>query len=164
MASSGLLSHLAEFLEHSRRLRINGNSMAPTLMNGQQVQTLPLGPAVPLRSGLRGAVVAFSHPYRREQVYVKRIIGLPDEYIVIRNGRVEIDGRSLPEPYLEGKETGVSEGPSQWFTDGDELFLMGDNRSDSEDSRSFGPVQAELIIGKVWFRYWPPGGIRSGSM
>ena len=157
-----LLSPIAEFLGHSRRLRIAGNSMAPTLLNGQQVQTLPLRPEPSSWLGLRGAIVAFGHPYRREQVYVKRIVGLPSEYVVIRNGLVEIDGRPLPEPYLEGKETGVSEGPSQWFTDGDELFLMGDNRSDSEDSRSFGPVPAKLIIGKVWFRYWPPGRLRAG--
>ena len=71
--------------------------MAPALLNGQQVQTLPLKPSL-LPSELRGAIVAFRHPHRPDRVYVKRVIGLPNEYVVIRNGRVEIDGQVLPEP------------------------------------------------------------------
>ena len=147
---------LGAFLAHSRRLKIVGNSMAPALLNGQQVQTLPLNPAPAFPLEMRGAVVAFRHPHRHQQVYVKRLIGLPNEYIVIRNGQVEIDGRPLVEPYLGGKETGVGKGPSQWFTGGDEFFLMGDNRNDSDDSRSFGPLPVSLVIGRIWFRYWPP--------
>lgn len=156
MALTEPLISLAAFLAHSRRLKIVGNSMAPVLLNGQQVQTLLLKPAPPFPPGLRGSLVAFRHPHRREQVYVKRVIGLPNEYAVIRRGQVEIDGRVLPEPYLQGKATGVGEGPSQWFTDGDELFLLGDNRTDSDDSRAFGPVPISLVIGRLWFRYWPP--------
>lgn len=162
MAFSTLLISLGAFLAHSRRLKIVGNSMAPALLNGQQAQTLPLKPAS-FPSGLRGAIVAFSHPQRHGHIYVKRVIGLPNEYIVIRNGRVEIDGKVLPEPYLGGQETGVGAGPSQWFTGCDEVFLMGDNRNDSDDSRSFGPVPVSLVVGRIWFRYWPPKTFPAGG-
>ena len=149
------LKGIVSRLKRSRRLKVAGDSMAPALRNGQLVQTLPLEPKT-ARSGSRGEIVAFHHPQRPGSIYVKRIVGLPGEYVEIRDGRVKLDGREIGEPYLPTGMTTLTTGATRWFNGPDEFFLLGDNRADSEDSRAFGPVPAELIIGLVRFRYWPP--------
>ena len=143
-------------LERSRHLRVVGDSMEPTLSNRQHLQTQPLAMGAQAGNISRGCIVAFQHPHRPQSIYIKRVVGLPNEHIAIRENRLEIDGRQLEEPYLV-EATATSEvGPSQWYTGVDELFLLGDNRNDSEDSRNFGPVSDQLVLGKVWLRYWPP--------
>ncbi len=153
---------------HSRHLVIIGDSMLPTLAHRQHVQTRPL-PEEDRRSGtVRGYIVAFRHPQKPQSVYVKRIVGLPDEHVALEAGRVLINGNPQPEPYLAPGLIPPTPGESprreyarQWFTDSREYFLLGDNRGDSEDSRAFGPVADRLILGRVWFRYWPPRVWRS---
>ena len=137
--------------------------MAPALLDGQHVQTWPLNQGLPWDARLRGCIVAFRAPFRPEQIYVKRVVGLSDEHVSIVNGRVEIDGELLPEPYLATPGIGNPGGATQWMTDRNEVFLLGDNRDHSDDSRSFGPVSADRLIGRVWIRYWPPRRFRTGS-
>ena len=88
--------------------------------------------------------------------YIKRIIGLPGEHVQIRDGKVYINGEELQESYLHGVETGDMNGV---FTDiivpENCVFVMGDNRPHSTDSRCFGCVPMEKIEGKVVFRFWP---------
>ena len=88
--------------------------------------------------------------------YIKRIIGLPGEHVQIRDGKVYINGEELQESYLHGVETGDMNGV---FTDSivpeNCVFVMGDNRPHSTDSRCFGCVPMEKIEGKVVFRFWP---------
>ena len=136
--------------------------MVPTLLNGHHVQTLPLKRRLE-DSGIRSCIVAFRHPNVPGQIYVKRVVGLPNEHVAIRNGGVEINGAPLAEPYLKGGVTNSAGRATQWFTDWNELFLLGDNRADSDDSRSFGPIPADLVIGRVWIRYWPPRYFRNRS-
>ena len=108
----------------------------------------------------RGEVVVFDPPPEVLQAcgaggtYVKRIIGLPGETVSQRNGQVFINGTPLEEPYLEpGRAGGRDFGP---ITLGpDEYWMMGDNRQMSCDSRVWGPVERDSLIGPVFFVYWP---------
>ncbi len=83
---------------------------------------------------------------------IKRVVGLPGETIEIRDGNVYIDGLLLEEPYLEQATYGTL---SPRVISPDHVFVMGDNRGASNDSRSFGEVALSNIIGRAWLRYWP---------
>jgi signal peptidase I len=109
----------------------------------------------------RGDIVVFRYPRNPQDYFIKRIIGLPGERIQIKQGQVYIynqdnpDGASLDEPYLEAgvKTYGMNE---EIITlKEDEYYILGDNRTSSKDSRSFGPVNRSFIIGKVLLRGWP---------
>ncbi|OIP79410.1 MAG: signal peptidase I [Parcubacteria group bacterium CG08_land_8_20_14_0_20_48_21] len=109
----------------------------------------------------RGDIVVFRYPDDRRQFFIKRIIGLPNEQIAIREGKVWIAMRGsddlsvLNEPYLS-PGTIVNSPETKPLTLGpDEYFVMGDNRNQSMDSRIFGTVKKELLIGKTWIRGWP---------
>jgi signal peptidase I len=116
------------------------------------------------RDPARGDVVVFDTPPNAAQqcppagTFVKRIVGLPGETIAQRDGQVFINGRRLIEPYLpEGREDFSSYDP---LTIGrGEYFVMGDNRAQSCDSRVWGTVPRENLIGKVFATYWPPNRI-----
>ncbi len=105
----------------------------------------------------RGDIVVFRYPKDPKQFFIKRIIGLPGERIKIENNKVYINGTILNEAYLEpGTETVLAlKGYGDVILGSDEYFLLGDNRSQSLDSRIFGPVKREYIIGKTWLRGWP---------
>ena len=102
----------------------------------------------------RGEVIVFHNPRLPSQLYIKRIIGLPGEQVEIREGKVYIDGKELEEnsdfpeiPYSDNCSVTVPP---------DHYFVLGDNRNHSSDSRSFGPIPRDDIVGKVWLCYWPP--------
>ena len=138
-------------------LRIKGDSMAPALLDHQLVLAVRLKKTTRNISTMRGKIIAFHHPREWQNIYVKRIVGLPNEYISIENSSIAVDGVPVPEPYLAGPMVTSSRLASKWLTDWDEIFLLGDNRNDSEDSRNFGPVGISHIVGEVKFRFWPPG-------
>jgi signal peptidase I len=117
----------------------------------------------------RGDIVVF-HPPFDGPVLIKRIIGLPGDTISLSDGAVYINGKPLDEPYVR-RINGVAE-PSEPFSNGlpwalqapfkvpaDSYFVMGDNRTDSGDSREFGPVKRGQFVGRAFARYWPPGRI-----
>jgi len=87
--------------------------------------------------------------------FIKRVIALPGETVEAKGGRVHVDGKLLHEPYLQ---TGVvtTDFPPTMVPDGT-LWVMGDNRSNSSDSRSFGPVRRSTVVGRTILRVWPPG-------
>ena len=88
--------------------------------------------------------------------YIKRVIGLPGEHVKIENNKVYINGKELDEPYLnEGVVTTARGTYVDIVVPEGTLFLMGDNRSNSTDSRAFGCVPIERIESKVWIRFWP---------
>ena len=141
-------------LANSSRFQVDGDSMTPTLLGGQYLLAESLRLASNRLS--RGDIVVLKHPQHSRHVYIKRIVGLPDESISINNGVAYINDSLLEEPYLFDNQPARIETDREWWTGPKEYFVMGDNRDDSEDSRVFGPVNKDLIIGRVWFRYWPP--------
>jgi signal peptidase I len=85
---------------------------------------------------------------------IKRVIGLPGETVELREGRIYINGSKIEEPYITSFcETGC--GDKSWTLKSDEYFVLGDNRNNSMDSHSFGPINRHLIVGQAWIRYWP---------
>ena len=115
----------------------------------------------------RGDIVVF-HPVRREEScqeevaaaggvpFIKRVIGVPGDSVLIENGSVSVNGVELEEPYVLGT-TSVPEGQREWLVEDGRLFVMGDNRNNSTDSRSsqVGQVCTRDVIGRAWLRYWP---------
>jgi len=100
----------------------------------------------------RGEVIIFKNPKNTSAYFIKRIIGLPGETVSIEDGVPFINGEPLDEPYIEHSSADTHEP----ITLGDnEYFVMGDNRSNSLDSRAIGPVNDSYIIGRAWFRGWP---------
>ena len=146
---SSLLQGFANIF-FSARFRIEGNSMLPLLRHGESV--FVVRPRLTWNKLQRGDVVVFERPGGQGCVSIKRIAGLPGEDIKIAKGWVFWDGNLLGEEFVQNvSKTGTKE----WFNGPDEYFLLGDNRGDSNDSRSFGPVSGELIKGRAWFRCWP---------
>jgi signal peptidase I len=132
------------------RYKVLSVSMEPNLYEGQYLliskQTHKLWPLK------RGDVIVFQPPRNPKKNYIKRLIGLPGEKIELRNGKLYINDELTPEPWLVEQSRG-SAAPRQLGED--EFFVMGDNRNNSSDSRSWGPLRSHQIIGRAVFRYWP---------
>ncbi len=143
-------------------------SMMPTLGDGDRVMVNRLSYRVGELE--RGQVIVFDTPPNQESdadVFIKRIIGLPGETVILRDGAVYIDGLLMIEPYL-APNTGTRQGSrripgcsgaaptfaSCTVPDG-HVFVLGDNRGASDDSRVFGPVPIDTIVGRAALRVWP---------
>ncbi len=137
--------------------KVVGSSMFPNLKNGEYILT----EKVSYRFGLpqRGDIVVLKAPPSAQlgsaghDYLIKRVVGLPTETIKFQNDQVEINGQVLNEPYLDPSIKTVGEG-GVTLKDS-EYFVMGDNRSDSYDSRAWGPLVRDLIVGKAFLVYWP---------
>lgn len=109
----------------------------------------------------RGDIVVFRYPNDPSQYFIKRVVGMPGDRVKIADNAVWIYGTDHPEG-LRLDESSYLASTVPTFGDRDvtlapdEYFLMGDNRTASLDSRSFGPVQRDFIVGRVWIRGWPP--------
>jgi len=162
--------------------QVEGDSMFPNYHSGDYVLTEKI--TEHFEGIQRGDVVVFRYPRNRAYDYIKRVVALPGDTVLIREGQVFVNNQSLEEPYLSRNKTSNSvlahNSPNQAVrTDGrtflsegeefevptDEMIVMGDNRPESSDSREWGTVALDEIIGKVFFRYWPPSriGLVSGD-
>ena len=108
----------------------------------------------------RGDIVVFTPPAAWAQEdgtpFIKRVIGVAGDSVEIRDDHVWINGIELNEPYVyEGQPTLVTGTQAAWQIQPGELFVMGDHRGNSADSRVFGPIQKSDVIGRAWLRYWP---------
>src|SRR6267143_461684 len=108
----------------------------------------------------RGDIIILRPPTDSSKDFIKRVIALPGERLLIRDGIVYINGHKLDEPYLPEFWTTFNNPPPWSVGDGalippNEYFVMGDNRNRSQDSRVFGPIGRERIDGRAWFRIWP---------
>jgi signal peptidase I len=131
-------------------------SMEPTLMVGDRILVDKL--SYHLHAVHRGDIVVFATPPGEDagpnvKDLVKRVIGLPGETISSAGGQVVINGKPLPEPWLAPGV--VTTGINTQKIPAGEYFVMGDNRSDSQDSRFFGPIKGSLIVGRVVVKIWP---------
>ena len=131
---------------------VQGASMEPNFSSGDYL--LVDEATYYFREPSREEVIVFKNPNDTDEFYIKRIVGLPGEEVVVSDGEVAIDGRVLDEFYLtDGIEV---DGRYVFQLDEDEYFVMGDNRPQSFDSRNWGPLGEDLIIGVVRLRFWPP--------
>jgi len=131
-------------------------SMEPTLMIGDRILVDKV--SYHLHSVHRGDIVVFGRPPRETSAenikdLVKRVIGLPGDSISSADGHVVIDGKPLKEPWLPAGT--VTDGISPMTVPAGEYYVMGDNRTNSQDSRYFGPISRSLIVGRVVMRIWP---------
>jgi signal peptidase I len=154
--------------------RVEGPSMQPTLVNGERVIVnklvylnfrpgglaglLPFvdsddgEPLFAFHPPERGDIVVFRYPANERRDFVKRIVAVSGETVVIREGVVFVDGRELEEPYLTSRDRGNM---SEVEVPTDSYFVLGDNRRASNDSRGFGAVPFDNIIGQAWISFWP---------
>ena len=146
-------------------------SMAPTLLEGDRILVNKL--SYNLHSVNRGDLVVFSAQEKSggEDDLIKRVIALPGEFVTAQDGKMQIDGGLLLEPYLPLQTTvnpftepvncvNRPDEISGCRVPSDHVFVMGDNRNNSRDSRFFGPVPIEDIEGRAFIRIWPLGDIR----
>jgi signal peptidase I len=134
------------------RFRIEQVSMQPNLHEGEYVIVDKISYA--FRQPERGEIIVLKNPSLSQPDLIKRVIGLPGETIDIIGGQVHINGQPLTEPYIRqpmGREQAA------FALQADQYFVMGDNRSNSSDSREFGARPLEDIVGRAWIIYWPPG-------
>jgi signal peptidase I len=139
--------------------RVYGQSMEPNLHSDQRLVVEKLSYNRYLRYWLslngpeRGDVVVIRLHEQSDELLIKRVIGMPGDEVAIHDGQVFVNGQSLVEPYLAGATTGFY-GPT--IIPPLHIFVLGDNRGFSNDSRSFGTVPLEDVVGRAWFSYWPP--------
>jgi signal peptidase I len=131
------------------RIRVEGSSMAPSLHSGEFVLVSKL--AYRLGEPQIGDVIVFHYPRDTSQEFIKRVVGLPGDQVVVENRQVTVNGRPLSEPYLAAQP--LYHGA--WNVPADSYFVLGDNRNNSSDSHNWGVVPAEYVIGKAVLIYWP---------
>jgi signal peptidase I len=133
-------------------VRVEGTSMLPQLEDQDRLFIDKI--AYRVGEIHEGDVVVFEYPRDRSKSYIKRVIGLPGDRLRIDHGRVYVNDRRLPEPYVPLRfEDDRSVAEMTLLPH--EYWMMGDHRSISSDSRDFGPVDRSLIYGKAVFVYWP---------
>jgi signal peptidase I len=141
--------------------KVQQSSMERTLLQEQYVLVDKLTPRFDTYK--RGDIVVFTPPEdwvgADKTPFIKRVIGVGGDTVEIHNGGVYINGERLDEPYIyeetDGSVQTTEAAQERWVVPNDELFLMGDHRQDSADSRAFGPVPVNQVIGRAWLRYWP---------
>jgi signal peptidase I len=155
---------------------VQGASMEPNFDDGDYLIVNELGykktdigvegfkitSVTPFKELQRGDVVVFKYPKNPKQYFIKRVVGLPGEQIKIEEGRIVIFNKEYPEGKLLDEEeylsNDISTSPSSSRTlKDDEYFVLGDNRQFSHDSRAWGAVNKDEIVGKVLLRAWPLG-------
>jgi len=127
-----------------------GPSMEPSLYEGERVLVNKL--AYHVREPRTGEVVVFVEPGGRNRSLVKRVVGVSGQELEVRSGNVFVDGEIAREHYVISPSEDTM--PPQTVDEG-EIFVMGDNRSNSVDSRYFGPVSVDAIRGKAFLVFWP---------
>jgi len=131
--------------------KVEGFSMEPTLQNGQYVIVNKIG--LHFAALHRGDIIVFHYPLDPSESFVKRVIGLPGDTVAVQNRHLVLDGKVINEPYINGLM--AANYPQVTVPAGD-YFVMGDNRNNSSDSRAWGPLPANEVIGRAWISYWPP--------
>ena len=130
--------------------KVRGESMEPTLHTNEYLLVEKI--TYRLHAPRRGDVVVFKYPRDEAENFIKRVIAIPGETVEIISGRVYIDDQPIVEPYL--LQLPRENMPATTVPEG-KLFVLGDNRLNSNDSRAFGMVAMGEVVGRAWLRYWP---------
>ena len=141
--------------------KVQQTSMERTLEENEYVLVDKLTPRFDAYN--RGDIVVFEPPEdwgESNTPFIKRVIGEAGDVVEIRDGLVYINEVALDEPYIyeedgEAQPTTAPLEQSTWTVPEGDLFLMGDHRNNSADSRTFGPVPIDRVVGRAWLRYWP---------
>jgi signal peptidase I len=164
-----------------QNFKIEGSSMEPNLHTGQYILVnklvyfhfdlnapLRLLPGqeglaqriiYPFHQPQRGDILVFEYPHDVSKDYIKRVIGLPGDRVEIRDGQVFVNGAQIDQPFLKGAPTycvggyACQNSPIQ-VPEGD-IFVMGDNRGNSSDSREWGALPLDRVVGQAWLIYYP---------
>ena len=138
--------------------QVSGASMDPSFATGDYIFTSKI--TYKLRSFHRGDIIVFKAPSNPDIDYIKRVIGLPGDTVMVKDGEVYVNGVQLNEEYISAKtnvwDGGYSKNGVAITVPSDMLFVMGDNRPRSSDSREFGPITIDSVVGQVFYRYFPP--------
>jgi len=132
--------------------RVEGQSMEPNLHTDQRLVVEKV--SYRFHGPQRFDIVVLKVPSQGDELLIKRVVGLPGETVEVRNGRVYVNDNPLNEPLAQGdtrpgRHGAVTVPPLH-------VFVLGDNRNHSNDSRSFGPIPIDNIVGRAWLSYWPP--------
>ncbi len=138
--------------------KVSGSSMFPILHDGDYLITEKI--SYRLGDPNRGEIIVLKNPKDESQDFIKRIIAVPGDTIKIENSQVFVNGGAVSESYLPPntpthsgsfltEKNTIKAGPNQYF-------VLGDNRNHSSDSREWGAITKQEIVGKAFFRYWPP--------
>lgn len=137
--------------------QVRGVSMQPTFETGDYILTSRI--TYKFRQIERGDVIVFKSPQNPDIEYIKRVIGLSGDTVIVKSGYVYVNGVELQEQYTKTETSatqgGVVKENEPLRIPKDYIFVMGDNRNESSDSRVFGPVRKSSIIGLVFYRYFP---------
>ena len=146
------------FLLLYQSVQVEGTSMLPLLKNHERIVVNKI--AYHVESIHRGDIIVFHYPLDPAESFIKRVIGLPGDWVSIRDGQVYVNGRRLKEPYVmpayldEETYSPVHVAPGHYY-------VLGDHRDFSSDSRTWGTVARKYIYGKAVFAYWPLSDVGS---
>lgn len=133
---------------------IPSESMAPTLQVGDRVLANKF--VYDFSDPERGDVIVFESVEMEGQDLIKRVVGTPGDTVAVREGTLYVNGEPQQEEYLNQQGSGLSPPQDRITIPEDTVFVMGDNRANSRDSRFFGPVPEENIEGEAFVIFWPP--------
>ena len=160
-----------------QNFRVEGSSMYPTFVDGQyvlvnkavygEINTNTLSKWLPFVRATgeqyvfhpprRGDVIVFHPPPPNDPTrdFIKRVIGVPGDTVDVRGGQVYVNGALVPEPFIKQPTASLNPCFQHVTLKADQFYVMGDNRGNSSDSRAWGPVRGEEIVGRAWLVYWP---------
>jgi signal peptidase I len=133
------------------RVRVESISMEPNLYEGQFVVVNRL--AYRWADPEHGDIIVFHFPNNPSKRYIKRVIGVSGDLVSANNGHISVNGIRLDEPYLASKPNYEGE----WVVGPEAVFVLGDNRNNSYDSKNWGALEMDAVVGKAVFIYWPLG-------
>lgn len=135
---------------------IPSSSMEPTLYPGDHVLVNKF--TYYFREPRYQDIIVFRYPIDPKKDFIKRVIATEEQTVQALNGKAIVDGKVLNEPYIASQGDSSNFGPIE--VSSGKLFVMGDNRKSSFDSRVFGQLPQDNVLGKAFFIYWPPNRIR----
>jgi signal peptidase I len=137
-----------------RPVKVEGTSMMPSLEDQDRIFINKFNYRFGMGEVKRGDTVVFSYPGDPAKSYIKRVVGLPGDHVKIEQGVVTVNGSRLDESYVPSAYRDT-QSVAETVVPADYYYVLGDHRSSSNDSRSWGPVHSRHIFGKAVFVYWP---------